>query len=174
VRCPRAPWRDASGSAAVEMVLVTPLLLILLFGSVELGNFFLSEHALVKAVRDGAVYAARNEIDNFDCSSDTINPTVVSNTETLIRTGTLSGGTDRLPNWDDADAAINVTMVCVTQVTNDGADVTLSGIYTANNGLVPVITVNATVPYQPVLGSFGFSGIDLNLNASQQALVTAV
>ena len=33
----------------------------LMFGAVELGNYFLNEHSLVKAVRDGARYAARQD-----------------------------------------------------------------------------------------------------------------
>ena len=47
--------RCQSGVAAVEMALVAPLLLALLFGSVELGKYFLDQHVVVKAVRDGAV-----------------------------------------------------------------------------------------------------------------------
>ena len=37
-----------SGAAAVEMALVAPLLLALLFGSVELGKYFLDQHVVVK------------------------------------------------------------------------------------------------------------------------------
>ena len=50
---------DRSGSSAAEMALVTPLLLVLMFGTFELGYFFLSEHVVQKAVRDAARYAAR-------------------------------------------------------------------------------------------------------------------
>src|SRR5215217_7313983 len=53
---------DVRGSAAAEMALVLPLLLALMFGSLELGDYFLSEHVLLKGVRDGAVYAARQDI----------------------------------------------------------------------------------------------------------------
>ena len=45
---------DTRANAAVEMALVAPLLLAILFGSVELGNYFMNEHELIKAVRDGA------------------------------------------------------------------------------------------------------------------------
>ena len=47
---------DQSGSAAAELALSLPLLLILMFGSFEVGNYFLSEHVVQKAVRDA--YAA--------------------------------------------------------------------------------------------------------------------
>ena len=49
---------DRRGAAAAEMALVTPLLLVILFGAVELGNYFYNEHIVVKAVRDGARFAA--------------------------------------------------------------------------------------------------------------------
>ncbi len=42
------------GAAAAEMALVTPLLLIIMAGGLEVGNYFMDEHRLVKAVRDGA------------------------------------------------------------------------------------------------------------------------
>ena len=32
-------WRDRNGAAAAEMALVAPLLLILMFGSFEVGKF---------------------------------------------------------------------------------------------------------------------------------------
>ena len=60
--------RDRKGSAAVEMALVTPLLLVIMFGSVEVGNFFYNEHLLTKAVRDGARYAARQNFSYYACS----------------------------------------------------------------------------------------------------------
>ena len=53
--------RDKRGNAAVEMALVTPLLLLILFGSVELGNYFMDEHTLVKAVRDGRALRSASE-----------------------------------------------------------------------------------------------------------------
>jgi hypothetical protein len=47
------------GAAAAEMVMVLPFLLVLLFGSAELGNYFLDDSGLLKQVRDGARYASR-------------------------------------------------------------------------------------------------------------------
>ena len=57
--------RSRRGSAAAEMALVSPLLAVLMIGSVELGNFFYNEHILMKAVRDGARYAARQNFSNY-------------------------------------------------------------------------------------------------------------
>jgi hypothetical protein len=35
----------------------------------------------------------------------------------------------------------------------------------------PIVTVDASVPYQPILGNFGFPGYNLTLNARQEAAV---
>ena len=59
--------RRPRGTAAAEMALVTPLLLALMLGSVELGNFFMDQHALTKQVRDGARYASRLAINQCLC-----------------------------------------------------------------------------------------------------------
>ena len=55
----RALLASDDAAAAAEMALVVPLLVILMFGSFELGRYFLDEHVVVKAVRDGARYASR-------------------------------------------------------------------------------------------------------------------
>jgi hypothetical protein len=41
-------------------------------------------------------------------------------------------------------------------------------------GCAQVVTVTAQVPYQSILGSFGFRGIGMNLNASSQAAVAGI
>src|SRR3546814_13564998 len=64
----RSLARDRSGAAAAEMALVSPMLIILMFGSFELGNYFLDEHVVLKAVRDGARYAARQNCTTMPCS----------------------------------------------------------------------------------------------------------
>jgi len=160
----RRLWRSTRAAAAVEMALVTPLLLILMFGSVELGNYFYNEHILVKAVRDGARYAGRQSFANYSCSGAP-GGTVVANTKNIVMTGLLSGGTNRLANWNAN--TISVTQACFLNV---GGAPTL-GIYRGAANGAPVVTVSASVPYVPVLASFGFSGIGLSLNARQQAAV---
>jgi Flp pilus assembly protein TadG len=158
-----------AGHAAVEMALVLPLLLALLFGSVELGNYFYNEHILIKAVRDGARYAARQDMSNFtNCS--TPGGSVVADTQNVVKTGLLSGGTDRMPF---TGATINVTVTC----TKNAGSTPLAGIYTNvvdNSGAAvgaPVVSIEATVPYTSLLKSFGFTGVGYNLHAKQQAAV---
>ncbi len=161
--------RNVSGAAAVEMAMVLPILLALLFGALELGNYFRSEHVLIKGVRDGAVYAARQEISNYDCTvaSPPVPATVVNEAKALVRTGQLSGGTDRLPGWTDGSTTFTITASCVT----DAGGTALLGIYQVNGGKVPVITVTAELPYQPVVGILGFQTTGFRVRAAQQAVV---
>jgi Flp pilus assembly protein TadG len=166
--------RNESGAAAAEMALVMPLLLTILIGSVELGHYFYNEHILVKAVRDGARYAARQGFSNYDCSGEP-NTTVRDNTRELVQTSLLSGGTDRIVNW--ADATITVTETCEATATDmSNSTEAMIGIYDELSlGGAPIVRVSATIPYTPVIGApFGFSGVGINLNASQEAAVMGI
>ena len=166
--------RCASGAAAAEMALALPILLVLLFGSAEIGNYFMNEHILVKAVRDGARYAARQDFSNFSSCSGAPGGTVEADTKAVVMTGLLSGGTNKLRNWNAT--TITVTTSCST--TTGGQ--TLGGIYTGNKNSsgtligAPIVTVSATVPYSPILQAFGFTGTGYNLNATQQAAVMGI
>lgn len=163
--------RDSRGAAAAEMALVTPLLLVIMIGSVELGSYFYNEHILVKAVRDGARYAARQDFSYYGCSGAPTGPAsdptmVVDNTRALVRTSLLAGGPDRFA--DIADGDITLSTSCKT--TQSGQ--TMSGIYRGAANGAPIVTVSATVDYAPVIGAgLGFSGAGLRLNASEQAAV---
>jgi Flp pilus assembly protein TadG len=166
----RALGKDVRAAAAVEMALVLPILLALMFGAFEVGNYFRSEHVLIKGVRDGAVYAARQDISNYNCSvaSPPVPATVVDSAKALVRTGELAGGTDRLPRWADVSTIFTITASCVTSA----GGTTLLGIYQVNGGKVPVITVTADLPYQSVLGTLGFGTVGVRVHAVQQAVVT--
>ena len=156
------------------MALVLPLLLTIMFGAMEVGNYFLNEHILVKAVRDGARYAARQNFTNYSACGGSVGNPVLTDTRNVVKTGLLTGGTDRLVNW--AATSISVTMSCSTTAGGQS----MSGIYKENRNSsgtligAPVVTVNAVVPYTPVLAAFGFKGAGLKLNASQQAAVMGI
>ena len=61
--------RGESGTAAAELALCLPMVMALMFGSFEAGNYMLTEHKVIKGVRDGARYAARLPFANFDCAT---------------------------------------------------------------------------------------------------------
>lgn len=161
------------GAAAAEMALVLPILTFLLFGSAELGNFFLNEHAVAKAVRDGARYASRLPMSDYaGCSTTPAAPAAATVTKirNITRTGSTAGGTagNRLAYWEEVMGGtdtIDVTAVCDTSGT-------YTGIYDGLTMGVPVVTVSASVPYQSLFGIFGlFNDTTFNLRASSQAAV---
>src|SRR5690349_1119608 len=83
--------RDRSANAAAEMALVTPLLLILMMGCAELGNYFWNEHTLVKAVRDGARFAARQSFNWYTgCTGSPDTTNVVTPTQNVVVYGYLN------------------------------------------------------------------------------------
>ena len=154
-------------AAAAEMALVTPLLVTLMFGSFELGNYFLSEHVVAKAVRDGARYASRRSFTDFTCPNS-VSSDVVDKTRNITRTGQVAnGGTARLANWTTA-TTVSVTLSC-TAISGGN----YSGIYKGMAN-VPRIKVSATVPYTSLFNSLGFSSSSLSLVSESEATVQGI
>ena len=165
---PRRLMASSRGAAAAEMALVTPLLLLIMAGGLETGNYFMDQHRLTKAVRDGARFAARKDFTNFATCDAAPGGTVAADTQTLIRTSYLSGGTDQLSRW--SGGTINVTTRCST----GSGSVTYSGIYKGMASGARRVEVSAQVAYLPVLAPFGISLFGSNLNATQEAAVAGV
>lgn len=169
--------RDRKGSAAVEMALVTPLLLVIMFGSVEVGNYFYNEHLLTKAVRDGARYAARQNFSYYTTCTGVpggAGGTVETETRNLVKTGYVTGTGDRLAAWN-ANTIILSTDCYATATDAASSNQNMTGIYRGSASGAPVVTVSASVPYTPIVGTaFGFSGSGISLNATQKAAVTGL
>ena len=137
------------GLAMVEMVIVTPLLLLLVLGVAELGKAFVEYNTLNKHVRDAARYVAGRAL--------------------LGTTGTI------LITQDIRDTASN--LVVYGNVLGTGSP-TLSQLSTGQITVDPagnnMITVQANYPYQPIMGpillSFGLgdgeTSLEFNLTAS--------
>ncbi len=155
---------DTRGAAAAEMALVTPLLIVMAYGPMELGNYFLSAHTVAKAVRDGARYAGRRSFADFACSgAPAASADVIDKTRNLVRTGQIaSGGTARLRGWTAA-STITVDVACNTSFTG--------GIYTGKSGGAPVVTVTAAVPYASLFGRLGFDASSLTIRGASQSAV---
>jgi hypothetical protein len=121
----------------------------------------------VKAVRDGARYAARRSFTDYpDCS--TVSTGLRDATRNVVMNGVLSGGTLMTPNVQTTD--ITVSTSCAT--TAGGQSMT--GIYASRIGGAQIVTVSASPNYRPVLQSFGFSGTGYKLNATAQAAVAGI
>ncbi len=149
---------DRSGTAAAELAMSLPLLLVLLFGTFELGNFFLSEHVVQKAVRDAARYAARLPTSSYPGCT----PTAAALTEIqkIARTGRPDGTVQRLQGWA-ADTMTTVTMTCDTSGT-------YTGVFDDNPLGAPTITVVSNVPYTSLFGTLGIGEPSLVLTARSQ------
>ena len=165
IRLIRPVLGDDRGSAAAEMAFVLPLLLTIMFGSAEIGNYFMNEHSLVKAVRDGARFAARQNFSNYTACSGSPGGTVVADTQNVVMRGYLSGGTIITPNIQSGN--VTVTNSCATTAGGQ----TMTGIYRGRLNGAQIVTVNADVNYRPILASFGFRGVGIQLHASSQAAV---
>ncbi|MFQ5544386.1 MAG: TadE/TadG family type IV pilus assembly protein [Acidiferrobacterales bacterium] len=150
IRSGRKTGLQQRGVAAVEFAIVLPVLLLLMFGTAELGRAFFQYNTLTKAVRDGARYVSRNALDG---SLGIVNLTAQVDTETrnLVVYGVAGGGASSLlPGFTPADVS----------VVDAGA----------NN-----VTVSATYAYTPMVGAtlptFGL-GSGPSLAFTLQATVT--
>jgi Flp pilus assembly protein TadG len=156
------------GSAAAEMALVLPFLVVLMFGGAELGYYFYNEHQVVKGVRDGARYAGRQSFVSLNCNGGTTPSAIPADVETAIqeitRTGQISGGTARVIGWVNED--VTVTLECP-------ATVITTGIYQDEDN-APQVTVEATVDYASLFDGVGVIDSTYTLTASQQAAVMGI
>jgi Flp pilus assembly protein TadG len=152
-----------AGAAAAEMALVIPLLITILFGSVEMGRYFMSSHIVAKAVRDGARFAGRQSFTSMPCGGSPTNEADIKN---LIRTGTTaSGANSRLPFWT-SPGTITITITC-----DSTSAYTASGIYVNATGGARRVTVTAAVPYQTL---FGFTLGTLTVPGRSEAAVMGI
>jgi Flp pilus assembly protein TadG len=166
--------RNEQGAAGAEMALMVPMLLVLMFGSFEMGHYFWSEHKVVKAVRDGSRFAARQSFVKFSCSEANIllgdgstnaDTAYITQVKNLTRTGNIAGtGNPKVYGWTNAQITVSVS--CPATPVN-------TGIY---KGLTnaPRVTVAATVPYPSLFGTLGFDATAINLNAQSQSSVMGI
>ena len=138
--------RHQRGLAALEMVLVAPLLLLLLIGVIEIGNAFMQYNTLVKATQTAARYIASHATPG--------------NTN-LINLGS-----------DEIDMAKQLLVYGITPGNTTPA---LDGL-TANEITVwdvdgTHVGVTVTYAYQPLFGGLipGFFGPAINSNISLTA-----
>lgn len=152
---------DRAGSSAAEMVMVMPLLLFMMFGTFELGNYFLSEHVVQKAVRDASRYASRLPMSSYPACIPSAD--AEEDIQQIARTGDPDGTDERLAGWTD-NSMTDVELTCYPIGT-------YRGIYADFADGVPVITVTATVPYSSLFATMGLGSPSLTLRAASEAAV---
>jgi hypothetical protein len=171
--------RNDDAAAGAEMVFVMPMLVILMFGSMELGNLFLTEHAVTKQVRDGARYASRLTLDaDYSCAAGDDLSTIFEDSDAgekivnVTQTGSVDGtGTGRFPSafWTAcADGEpVAVTIRCVAK-TGSG------GIYAGLDGEIPVVSVSANVTYPSLFSTLGFNTAGMCVRAASEVAVAGL
>lgn len=156
--------RDDTGGPAVELVLMVPLLVTMMFGFFEAGRYLQAEHVVTKAVRDAARYAARQPFTEMPCGTPV--PSVVSDVQNMVR---FEPGGTTPRTTGSADMVVNVTVVCPGTGSYANA-----GIYEDLDTGARYVLVSATDTYQSLFGNLGFGTAGLQLRASAQSAVTGV
>ncbi|MCL6684505.1 TadE/TadG family type IV pilus assembly protein [Sphingomonas alba] len=173
-------FHNRNAAAAAEMALVTPLLLGLMFGSAELGNFFADQHALEKQVRDGARYASRLEFNTTYACPDSVFQDADWRTKTInvTKNGAVSGaGNPRWTTyWDRSCTGGSQTVTASIRCVNKSAVATTTngptGLYSSLAGTtIPVVKVSGAVEYRSVLGRLGLDLTNVCLRADSEAAV---
>lgn len=159
--------RDPGGSVGAEFALVLPMLLVLMFGGLEAGHFFWTEHKLIKAVRDGARYAARMDIDKL-CNGATqqLDAEVQSDIQRVTSTGQVTdGGMPKVPGW--SAGAVTVTVGCQQFVD--------TGIYTDLGAQGAIVRVSSgSVTYPSLFAGLGVIDSSIRISAESSAPVLGI
>ena len=169
--CALAFLRDMRGSAAVEMALMIPLLLILMFVGFEAGHYFYTEHKVIKSVREGARYGGRLPWGNFPCAgaptgwSELADSTTKLRIQTVTLTGTTDGTMPRVPGMAKAD--ISVRYRCDPSYAG-------KGIFKGTTGGAPILLVQASAGYSSLFEQLGFLDSSFHVQASAEAVVSGI
>lgn len=125
-------WRARDGAAAVEFAVLVPFFAILFLGIIEVGRGLVQANAIEKGLRAGAAYAARSALPIETADLDRI--------RNIVMTGTPDGsGAYLVPGWSEVSAEVNV-------IEQDG--------FTTHGVEVPVLRLEATVPFEPLFPGF--------------------
>lgn len=161
MKCRSAFLRDPSGTAGAEMALLLPLVTVILFGGIEMGHFFWTEHQVIKTVRNGTRVAARQPFGNFTCGADNLGA-ADDDVRAVVRTGTFDDTQDPVVRgWEGGGAGsdgITIAVIC-----DDGSSYSQSGIYRdasdTGSPAIPFamkVQITATVSYPSLFDDLGY------------------
>jgi hypothetical protein len=122
----------------------------------------------VKAVRNGARFAARQNFTNYPTCSGSVGEPALTNTKNTVMRGYMAGGTIITPNIQASDISVD------TSCKGTAGGQSMTGLYFGRVNGAQIVTVKASVTYRPVVGLFGFTGIGMRLNASSEAAVAGI
>lgn len=165
--------RDESGAAAAEMALMLPLLTIIMFGGMEMSGFFWSEHQVIKSVRAGARFAARQDFENFACDAADVGDRTEA-VRNLVRTGTTDGsGAPIVRTWTAAEDGITIAVTCDTEssYSTGGIYSDQSGTGTPNVESARYVEISVEIPYPSLFEDLGYLN-GYSITATAQSPVT--
>lgn len=145
--------RSRKGNVSVEFGLTLPFLAMMLAGTVEFGRLLQQKTIVEKAVHAGAMLAARSELPLTAAQETAI--------QNVIRRGDVDGKNPYLVDgWADASAKIVIDATGKTY-TDAGSGITN----------LPVIVINAEVPFDPLMpglmSNLGFSNLKVRVTHEQ-------
>jgi len=148
-------WRSKEGTPSVEFALYLPILVLILVGVSEFGRAVMQSTILEKSLRSGALYAARSNLPLSAAS--------LAEIQNVVQNGNPDGtGNFLIDGWGDTSASITISVSNYTLASETSV---------LGSNQLPVITIDASVPYQPILGDImavlGMGGIVLNLSHEQ-------
>jgi Flp pilus assembly protein TadG len=167
MRARRSYLCDERATAAAEMALVLPMLLVLLFGGLEAGHYFWSEHKAIEAVRNGARYASRLPVTTV-CPTSGTAAAAISDVALMTRTGQLASSTATpvVPGWSNNNQ-VTVTFNCGGFVS--------TGIYASYGSAAPTVQVSTTnLTYPSLFEALGVITSSATLNASASTAVIGI
>ena len=183
---------DRRANAGAEFALILPLLMLILFGGIEVGRALHDFHKVNATVRDAGRYLSRV---TYQCPTDTAgtglcqtcdsstgdcgicafvdgnnNPTAVpvTNAQVLARTGTTVGGSPLLAGWTDNDS---VTVELCT-VDNSDDPKPFQGMF-AQFDLVPHVKVTAEAPFTFLFGNLISSEATIDITLSHNVIMSS-
>ncbi len=141
-------WRDRSGVSLVEFAFVAPILLTMLYGTIEVGRVFFQANAVERGLRGAALFAARSP-----WPLSTADQTTVLN---LARTGNETGtGHFLADGWAEPGSDFNIA----------------SANFPVGTDVIPIIRVSAAVPFKPLmpglLESLGLASYTIRMSHQQ-------
>ena len=179
--CMNDHWRKCCrGAVMVEFAIVTPLLLLLVFGITELGRSLYQENMLTQAVQAGARYMARVpgilEVDDDECVKTAAWSTAEGVAKNLIVYGKQVAGGDKIlanlaPDKIDISHSDDAVVITVTDGGNtySGQPACVITVEATEVEFVGIFGSVYTTPPIPFVGGPGTGGINLlQLNAATQ------
>ena len=151
--------RARQGVASVEFVMILPLIVLMLFGTIDIGRLLFDYHVVSKSVRDTTRYLTRINSATLDLSAcpNVIGAVPIAAARNLALTGSVDGSSPNLLQyWTDP---LSVTVSC-RDIPNDADPKIYQGFF-GTLDKIPSITVSATVSF-PFLNSW-LIGVDNTL-----------